>query len=145
MNHAIDLDAFVRETGDAIIAANQDGVIVFWNPAAEAMFGFTAQDAVGNSLDLIIPERLRRRHWDAFRRTMSTGKTKYGKEVLRVPAIHKDGHKLSIAFTIAILRSPNNGIESIVAIVRDETERWDEERELRRRLEKADGRTAASE
>lgn len=144
MNHALDLDAFVRETGDAILAANKDGVIVFWNPAAEEMFGFTARDAVGNSLDLIIPERLRRRHWHAYRRTMSTGKTKYGKEVLRVPAIHKDGRKLSIAFTITILRSPNNGIESIVAVVRDETERWDEERELCRRLEKVDSRTAAS-
>jgi PAS domain S-box-containing protein len=143
MNRTIDFDAFVREAGDAIIAADRHGVIVFWNPAAEEMFGFAAEDAIGKSLDLIIPDRFRRRHWDAYRETMSSGKTKYGKEVLRVPAVHEDGHTLSIAFTVALLRSPTNEIESIVAVVRDETKRWNEERELRIRLSELESRTAS--
>jgi PAS domain S-box-containing protein len=141
MNHTIDLDAFVRVASDAIIAAGKDGVIVFWNPAAEEMFGFVAEDALGKSLDLIIPERFRRRHWDAYRQSMSSGKTKYGKDVLRVPALHQDGHTLSIALSIAILRSSTGDIEAIVAVVRDETKRWDEVRELRRRLLELESRS----
>ncbi|MCA9146885.1 MAG: PAS domain S-box protein [Planctomycetales bacterium] len=143
MNRNIDLDAFVRVAGDAIIAADKDGVIVFWNPAAEEMFGFVAEDAVGKSLDLIIPDRFRRRHGDAYRQTMSSGKTKYGKDVLRVPALHKDGHTLSNAFTVALLRSSTGDIEAIVAVIRDETKRWDEERELRRRLSELESRMAS--
>ena len=143
MNRNIDLAAFVRVAGDAIIAADKDGVIVFWNPAAEEMFGFVAEDAVGKSLDLIIPDRFRRRHGDAYRQTMSVGKTKYGKDVLRVPALHKDGHTLSIAFTVALLRSSTGDIEAIVAVIRDETKRWDEERELRRRLSELESRMAS--
>jgi PAS domain S-box-containing protein len=141
MNPTIDLDAFVRVAGDAIIATDKDGVIVFWNPAAEEMFGFVAEDALGKSLDLIIPEHFRRRHWDAYRQTMSSGKTKYGKDVLRVPALHQDGHTLSIAVTIALLQSSTGDIEAIVAVVRDETQRWDEVRELRRRLLELESRT----
>jgi PAS domain S-box-containing protein len=143
MNRTIDLDAFIRVAGDAIIAADKDGVIVLWNPAAEEMFGFAAEDALGKSLDLIIPDRFRRRHWDAYRQTMSSGKTKYGKDVLRVPALHKSGHQLSIAFTVALLQSPTGDIEAVVAIVRDETKRWDEERELRSRLSELESRTAS--
>jgi len=141
MNPTIDLDAFVRVAGDAIIATDKDGVIVFWNPAAEEMFGFVAEDALGKSLDLIIPEHFRRRHWDAYRQTMSSGKTKYGKDVLRVPALHQDGYTLSIAVTIALLQSSTGDIEAIVAVVRDETQRWDEVRELRRRLLELESRT----
>lgn len=141
MNPTIDFDAFVRVAGDAIIATDQDGVIVFWNPAAEEMFGFVAEDALGKSLDLIIPEHFRRRHWEAYRQAMSSGKTKYGKDVLRVPALHQDGHTLSIAVTIALLQSSTGDIEAIVAVVRDETQRWDEVRELRRRLLELESRT----
>lgn len=127
-----DLDMFVRAAGDAIIAAGADGRIIFWNPAAERIFGFTAAEAVGRSLDLIIPERFRERHWTSYREVMRTGQTRYGSEVLRVPALHKNGQTLSIAFTVALL-DPAAG-PTITAIVRDETKRWNEERELRRRL-----------
>jgi len=86
-----DSEQFVRAAGDAIIAAGADGSIVLWNPAAERMFGYTESEALGRSLDLIIPERFRQRHWDGYRQVMHTGHTKYGVDVLRVPAIHKDG------------------------------------------------------
>jgi PAS domain S-box-containing protein len=132
MSGQVDLEMFVRAAGDAIIAAGADGRIVFWNPAAERIFGFAAEEAVGHSLDLIIPERFRARHWAGYREVMRSGETRYASEVLRVPALHKSGSSLSIAFTVALVRS---GAETMItAIVRDETKRWNEERELRRRL-----------
>jgi PAS domain S-box-containing protein len=135
MNPSLDLQALVQAAGDAIIAAVADGTIILWNPAAERMFGFTAGEALGRSLDLIIPERFRNRHWDGYKQVMRTGQTRYGTEVLRVPAVHKDGSSLSIAFTVALLKSPQGDIQAIAAIVRDETARWEEERALRRRLQ----------
>jgi PAS domain S-box-containing protein len=120
--------------GDAVIGAGRDGAILLWNPAAERMFGFTADEALGRSLDLIIPERFRDRHWERYQQVMRTGQTKYGTDVLHVPALHKDKRTLSIAFTVALLCSRDNEIHMIVAIVRDETARWKEDRALRQRL-----------
>jgi PAS domain S-box-containing protein len=134
MNKSLDLEAFAQAAADAIIAAGADGKIIFWNPAATRMFGFTVDEALGQSLDLIIPERFRARHWEGYRQVMATGKTKYGSEVLRVPAQHKDGKALSIGFTVSLLDGPDGAGRLITAIVRDETARWNEERELRRRL-----------
>jgi PAS domain S-box-containing protein len=135
-----DPEQFVRRAGDAIVAAGADGGIVLWNPAAERIFGYTEREALGRSLDLIIPERFRQRHWDGYRETMRTGHTKYGADVLRVPAVHKDGRTLSIAFTVALMREPDTGARVIAAIIRDETTRWNEERELRRRLAELEAR-----
>ena len=134
MSEQFDPEQFVRMAGDAIVAAGADGGIVLWNPAAERIFGYTEREALGRSLDLIIPERFRQRHWDGYRETMRTGHTRYGTEVLRVPAIHKDGRALSIAFTVALTNAADTGARVIAAIIRDETTRWNEERELRRRL-----------
>jgi PAS domain S-box-containing protein len=134
MYQSIDLKSFIKAVGDAIIAVASDGKIILWNPAAERIFGFTVNDAVGQSLDLIIPARFRERHWNGFHQVMQSGQTRYGAEVLRVPALHKDGRALSIAFTVALVDSTNDESRAIVAIVRDETQRWNEERELRRRL-----------
>ena len=129
-----ELDEFVKNAGDAIIGANAEGSIVLWNTAAERIFGYGESEALGKSLDLIIPERFRQRHWDGYREVMRTGQTQYGARVLRVPAAHKDGRALSIAFTVTLIRSPENSVQAIVAIVRDETERWQEERALRQRV-----------
>jgi PAS domain S-box-containing protein len=133
MSKALDIEAFVHAAADAIIGAGADGKIIFWNAAAALMFGFTAEEALGESLDLIIPERFRARHWTGYHQVMATGKTKYQSEVLRVPARHKEGQPLSIAFTVTLLDAPG-AATVIVAIVRDETARWNEERELKRRL-----------
>jgi PAS domain S-box-containing protein len=141
MHDTLDLPSLVQAAGDAIIAAGTDGKILLWNPAAERMFGFTAEEALGHSLDLIIPERLRARHWEGYRRVMRTGQTHYGTEVLRVPALHKNGHTLSIAFTVALLHAGDGGIQAIAAIIRDETARWEEERALRRRLAELEARS----
>ena len=136
MSSTIDFERLVQAAGDAIIAADPEGSIVSWNPAAERIFGFTAQEALGQTLDLIIPERFRARHWDGYKQVMRTGQTKYGTEVLRVPARHKDGRPLSIAFTVALLSRADGQTEAIAAIVRDETSRWNEERSMRERLRK---------
>jgi PAS domain S-box-containing protein len=141
MNDPLDLPSLVQAAGDAIIAADTDGKIRLWNPAAERIFGFTTEDALGHSLDLIIPERWRHRHWEGYQRVMRTGQTRYGTEVLRVPALHKDGRALSIAFTVALLPAGDGGIQAIAAIVRDETARWEEERALRRRLTELEARS----
>jgi PAS domain S-box-containing protein len=141
MKRTLDLQSLVQAAGDAIIAAGTDGKILLWNPAAERLFGFTAEEALGHSLDLIIPERLRNRHWEGYQRVMRTGQTRYGTEVLRVPALHKDGRALSIAFTVALLHAGDGGIQAIAAIVRDETARWEEERALRRRLTELEARS----
>ena len=134
MNATVDFAQLVMAAGDAIIVSDAEGAITLWNPAAERMFGFSESEAMGQSLDIIIPERQRQRHWDGYAKTMRTGQTRYGSDVLRVPALHKDGHSLSIAFTVALLTSPDGTVTGIVAIIRDETSRWAEERKLRRRL-----------
>lgn len=134
MSKSLDLEAFAQAAADAIIAAGADGRIIFWNAAAQRIFGFTAEEALGQSLDVIIPERFRARHWEGYRQVMSTGTTKYQSEVLRVPARHRDGKALSIAFTVTLLDAPDASGRLIAAIVRDETARWNEERNLRKRL-----------
>jgi PAS domain S-box-containing protein len=141
MNYTLDLPSLVQAAGDAIIAADTDGKIRLWNPAAEWMFGFTAEEAFGHSLDLIIPERWRNRHWAGYQCVMRTGESRYGTEVLRVPGLHKDGRTLSIAFTVALLHAEDGGIQAIAAIVRDETARWEDERALRRRLAELEARS----
>lgn len=130
----VDFEQIVRASGDGIIVCDGAGTIVFWNDAATRLFGFTTRDAVGTSLDLIIPPRQQQRHWDGYHRTLATGITRYGTDVLRVPALHKDGRPLSIAFTVALLRDALDEVTGIMAIVRDDTARWTEERALRTRL-----------
>ena len=138
----MDLVKFAAAAGDAIVAADAEGRIIFWNPAAERIFGYARSEAIGRSLDLVIPERYRERHWAGYRNVMGSGQTRYGAQVLRVPALHKEGRPLSIAFTVALLFSAEGRVEAIAAIVRDETTRWNDERALRRRLAELEGRSA---
>lgn len=138
MQASVDFRQLVEGAGDAIMVCDAAGAIVLWNPAAERIFGFTEAEALGRSLDLIIPERQRQRHWDGYHKTMDTGITRYGADLLRVPALHKDGRTLSIAFTVSMLFSPQRQVSGIVAIVRDETARFAEERKLRARLLEAE-------
>jgi PAS domain S-box-containing protein len=139
-NRPFDAQQFVQAAGDAIIAADAAGSIILWNPAAERIFGHAPSEALGRSLDLIIPERLRQRHWDGYSKVMKTGETRYGTDVLRVPALHKDGRTLSIAFTVTLMDVPGSAEKIIVAIIRDETARWNEERALRQRLAALEGK-----
>jgi PAS domain S-box-containing protein len=130
----IDSEQLLDGIGEAIVIADASGAITYWNPAAERLFGFAPSEALGNSLDFIIPERFRERHWAGYRQTMASGETRYAHDILRVPAVHKDGRDLSIAFTVALFSSPERKVNSIVAVIRDETTRFMEERNLRKRL-----------
>ena len=134
MPSSIDYQQLVHVAGDAIVVCDPQGVITLWNPAAEYMFGFSSTEALGQSLDLIIPERLRARHWEGYRKTMETGQTRYGHDVLRVPGLHKDGRAMSISFTVALLYSNDKKITGIASIIRDETAKFNEDRALRKRL-----------
>ena len=98
------------------------------------MFGYSAEEALGQSLDLIIPEHLRERHWEGYRKVMSNGVTRYDKELLSVPAIRKDGRRISIEFSIVILSDEGNELFGVAAIMRDVTEHWQREKELKERL-----------
>ena len=129
--------------GDAVVICNRDGVIRFWNAAAERLFGFAPTEALGSSLDLIIPERLRARHWAGFEKALATGQTRYEHDVLRVPATHKDGRALSIAFTVGLLLGPERKVTGLVAVIRDDTKRFAEERDLRKRLAELEKRFSA--
>ena len=130
----MDLPALLEALGDAVIVADAEGRIQLWPPAAERIFGYPTAEALDRSLDLIIPERFRARHWAGYREVMQTGVTRYGADVLRVPAVRKDGQPISIAFTVALLRDGTGRVTGIAAVVRDETTRWAEEQALRRRL-----------
>jgi PAS domain S-box-containing protein len=103
MSDQIDYEQFVRGMGDAVVISNAQGDIVLWNKAAERIFGYTEAEALGKRLDLITPDRFRHRHWEGYEKSMETGTTRYGTQLLKVPALHKDGRTLSIAFTVTML------------------------------------------
>ena len=124
----------VETVGDAVIFADRDGIIRLWNRAAEGIFGYTEEEAIGQSLNLIIPERQRELHWKGYGKVMLDGVTKYGSETLSVPAVTKDGERISIEFTINLLRDGDGKVLGPVAVVRDVTARWVREKEMRLRL-----------
>jgi PAS domain S-box-containing protein len=98
-------DAILAGSADAIGATDRRGVIEIWNTGAERIFGYTAEEATGPSLDLIIPERLRSRHWQGHRQVIETGESRYGHgDLLSVPSMRKDGEKISVEFTIVPLK-----------------------------------------
>jgi PAS domain S-box-containing protein len=131
-------DAVLRTNSDAIVASDKDGIIRFWNPGAERIFGFTSGDAIGQSLDIIIPERLRARHWLGYRQVMATGESRYGHgDVLAVPGIRKDGGRISLEFTIVPIRDDTGQMIGLAAIMRDVTARFEEMRGLRQKLAEA--------
>jgi len=128
----VDYKQLVEVLGDALVVSDTGGVIRLWNAAAERLFGFTKAEALGNSLDLIIPERLQARHWAGYKKAMASGDTRYNSDLLRVPAVHKNGRPLSIAFTVAFLFGAERRVTGIVAMIRDDTRHFAEERVLRR-------------
>ncbi len=139
----IDFKALVAGMGDAVVVCNAAGAIVLWNAAAQRIFGFTEAEALGQSLDLIIPERLRGRHWEGYHKTMATGITRYGADLLRVPAVNKAGQAMSIAFTVSMLFGADGKVVAIGSVIRDETLRFNEDRALRKRLADLESQLAA--
>jgi PAS domain S-box-containing protein len=127
--------AILTSSADAILATDRDGIIRFWNPGATRIFGFTPEEATGASLDLIIPERLRPRHWHGWEKVMASGETRYGAgDLLAVPAVTRDGRQISVEFTIVLLRGADREIAGVAAILRDVTARFEETRRLKRAL-----------
>jgi PAS domain S-box-containing protein len=132
-------EAILETQSDAILVADRDGVIRLWNPGAVRIFGFTSEEAVGQPLDLIIPENLRARHQEGFNRVMAGGATRYGSgDILAVPALTKGGRRISVEFTIIVLRGSDNAMIGMAAILRDVTSRFEEMRSLRRRVAELD-------
>ena len=126
--------ALLAGRSDAVIAADARGVIRFWNPGAERVFGYAAVEAIGQSLDLIIPEALRKRHWEGYEQVMRTGKSRYGEgDVLAVPGQRKDGKRISLEFTIVPLHGLDGALNGIGAVLRDVTARFEELRSLRKK------------
>lgn len=139
---SVDFAQLVARAGDAIVVSDARGTITVWNRAAERIFGFDEAEALGQSLDLITPERHRQRHWSGYEKTMRTGETRYGSDLLRVPALHKDGRSLSIAFTVGLLFDADGAVTGIAAVIRDETQSWNEQRQMRRRLAELEAEVA---
>ncbi len=129
------IQSILATEADAVLAVDRNGLIRFWNPGARRIFGFAAEDALGHSLDLIIPPSLRVRHHSGFATVMASGKTRYGSgDLLSVPAMTRDGRRISVEFTVTILRDGSGAVAGIAAIMRDITARFEEMRALRRRL-----------
>jgi PAS domain S-box-containing protein len=134
--------SIVDQAGDAIMFSDREGIIRLWNRGAERMFGFSAAEAVGQSLDLIIPEGLRQRHWDGYYRVMESGESRYSTEMLSAPALRKDGTRISTEFSMVMVKDPNGAMLGIAAVIRDVTARWQKDRELKERLRQLEaGRT----
>jgi PAS domain S-box-containing protein len=137
-------EAVVAESAEAIVVTDPDGIILLWNNGAARIFGFSAADVVGQSLDVIIPEKLRARHWQGYQQTMLTGYTRYGDKLLSVPALHSNGHRLSIEFSVALLRDEAGRIVGISAIMRDVSDRREAEKALRTRMAELEARVGSA-
>jgi PAS domain S-box-containing protein len=134
MSVTLDFKTLVTQLGEAVIISDRDENILFWNASAERILGFTPDEALGKTLSIITPERFRERHSKGYFHTIQTGQTKYGHTLLRVPAVHKDGRSISIAFSVSMLFDEQKQAIAIAAIIRDETERFQEERQLKAKL-----------
>src|SRR5438477_1049868 len=128
-------EGLVSGISDAIVYADAEGIIRLWNRGATRIFGFAEAEALGRSLDIIIPAGLRERHWEGFRATMRTGQSRYEDgQILSVPAVRKDGARISVEFTIVPFTDDSGQMIGIAAIMRDTTARFEELRALRRQL-----------
>ena len=143
MTTTLNLDELVTGLGDAMVVCDASGAIVMWNPAATRIFGFSQDEALGQSLDLIIPERLKARHWEGYHKTMATGITRYGADLLRVPAVNKAGTPMSIAFTVSMLHNADGSVAAIASVIRDETQRFNDDRALKKQLLELQAKVAA--
>lgn len=128
------LKQLLGEAPDAILAADRNGIIIYWNRGAEQIFGYSAADAVGQSLDLIIPENLQERHGDGYARVMASGETKYKTGLLSAPGMTRDGSRVSLEFSIVLLRDERGGMCGCGTVMRDVTVRWQKEKDLKSRL-----------
>lgn len=135
----------IEQSPIAILYADHEGVIRLWNSGAEAMFGFAAAEALGQSMDLIIPEKHRPRHWEGWDKVMETGVTKYGRDVLAVPALRKDGTRISVEFNIVLMKDEAGRVIGAAAMIQDVTARWEREKATKARIAELEKRVAQFE
>jgi PAS domain S-box-containing protein len=133
----------VEESQDAILISDREGIIRYWNAGAERILGYPASEAVGESLDLFIPEKLRGRHWEGYHRVMASGETKYKTGLLSSPGIRKDGSQVSLEFSMVLMKDGQGVMQGCASIMRDVTERWLKEKELKQRLAACEGAAAS--
>ena len=124
----------VDEAPDAILYSDREGIIRLWNRGAELIFGFTREEAIGQSLDLIIPEKLRQRHWDGYYKVMETGQSRYGTDLLATPAVNKQGDRLSVEFSIIMIKAEGEQVLGVAAIMRDVSTQHAEKKALREKI-----------
>lgn len=137
----------VAQAPDAVIFADLKGVIRAWNAAAERVFGHSTEEAIGQSLDLIVPERFREAHWRGYERALAAGETKYSGQALPTRSVRKDGSTIYVELTFAIIHDSHDTVAGALAHARDITERWASEREQRQRLQELErrlGKTAGA-
>lgn len=127
-------ESIVEQSPIAIIVGDREGIVRLWNAGAQTMFGWSAEEAIGKSMDMIIPEKHRPRHWEGYDRVMGTGVTKYGRNLLAVPALTKDGRRISIEFNVVLLKDAEERVLGIAATMQDVTARWERDKALRARL-----------
>ena len=137
-------NALVAQSPDAIILSDTQGNIRVWNAAAERIFGHRADEVQGQSLDVIIPERLRAAHWAAFEISVQTGREKYAGRVLTTRSMHKDGSKLYVDLAFGLIRDSSGAVTGVIATARDCTARYEEERALRARVAELDAQKGGS-
>lgn len=128
-------DTIVAASNDAILFADRAGLIRLWNSGAERLFGYSRAEALGQSLDLIIPENLRQRHWDGYRRVMDSGSSRYSTDLLAAPALCKDGTRISTEFSMVMVKNEAGEMLGVAAIIRDVSQRWQREKELKNRVQ----------
>jgi nitric oxide dioxygenase len=127
--------ALIASPAEAIVASDREGAIVVWNAGAERVFGYAPAEALGQSLDLIIPEPQRERHWTGYDRVIASGESRFGAgDLLATPAMHRDGRRLSLEFTIALVKDEAGEVQAMISVIRDVTARFEEMRALRKRL-----------
>ena len=124
----------VNTSSDAVLFADREGNIRLWNSGAEKMFGFSAGEALGQSLDLIIPENLRGRHWDGYGHVMESGSSRYSADLLSAPALRKDGSRISTEFSMVMVKDDAGVMLGVAAVIRDVSARWQREKELKERI-----------
>lgn len=124
----------LRSMPEALIFSDLDGIIRLWNPGAETVFGFTAAESIGQSLDLIIPERLRKAHWDGFNQAIARGGIKPGRTSMITRSLHKSGTDIYVDMSFEMVKNQAGQMLGSMAVARDATARFLEEKNLRRQL-----------
>lgn len=127
-------DTIVNLSSDAIMFSDREGIIRLWNSGAEKMFGYSAEEALGQSLDLIIPENLRGRHWEGYGRVMQSGTSRYSADLLSAPALQKGGSRISTEFSMVMVKDEAGKMLGVAAIIRDVSVRWQKEKEMKERI-----------